>query len=345
MVTRKTKMLLSLATIFSGLRLTKAYINNRNSHRSLKSRFIENQVLPIINTKEKLANPKVFADSFNPDRLQPTKQRLPRRWQRRFQIQAMTGYSLKTYHVQADSDHRAETIILYLYGSVEGIEMPYLHWQFLSRLANYTTASIYVPEIPSPLAHSVDTIYQALENYYRDLLEAYDAKQIVVLGASLGASIALGFNDYLYREKLPLPLHTALISPILSTKIGNYVSSHADQHDVVLAPYGLEKLMARLAGNRDLDDPLVNPIATDFSHQSSLSLYVGGNELLLDSCRQFLARANRVQHRIFYQEFPEMFHLFQLYDLTESYQLFDYIARFLYSDSQMHNNNKKTQSS
>lgn len=98
---------------------------------------------------------------------------------------------------------------------------------------------------------------------YRSLLNAYDAKDIVVNGISAGGNLAAALVLRLRDEGLPLPAAAMLLTPEVDlTESGDSFHTNADL-DAVLS--SIMHINVLYANGHDLAHPYLSPLFADFS--------------------------------------------------------------------------------
>ena len=130
------------------------------------------------------------------------------------------------------------------------------------------------PEHPYPAA--LDDCMAA----YREVLKRYDAKSLVVGGASAGGNLAAALMLRARDEGLPLPAALLLLTPAVDvTRSGD---SHQTNRFLDVTLYGGADAISAYAGGEDPTHPYVSPLFGDFSKGwPATFLTTGTRDLLL----------------------------------------------------------------
>lgn len=173
-----------------------------------------------------------------------------------------------------------------------------------------------------------------IETAYKALLSAGRApKQIVVIGDSAGGALAL---SSLYRWRaagLPLPGGIALLSPILDARAESDTHHTLRGRDPLFLANGVEnctQCFQLYAGDADLSDPLLSPMAGDPTGLPPSLIHVGTREVLLGDSARFSEKSRQAGADVTLRVFDGMFHLFhQHWRLAEAKAAHQDIADFI----------------
>ena len=199
-----------------------------------------------------------------------------------------------------------DRLIFYLHGGAYVCGPNRFHWPMLAELARDTGITVAVvryglaPERPFPA--SIDdamTAYCHFQNRYAD---------ICILGDSAGGGLALATALKIKDENLPSPSRLVLLSPWLDITLSNPEIA-AVKNDPFLATGALVPISSAYAAGHDPTDPLLSPIHGDFSGLPPILLFCGTAEILAPDCRRFKKMAAAAGVKLFYEEWPDMFHV------------------------------------
>ena len=99
------------------------------------------------------------------------------------------------------------------------------------------------------------------------LRHTYDDCDIVLVGDSAGAQIALGYVQLM--EAFPIKRIVA-ISPMVDMTLANPDIENDAKHDPVLSLNAMPDLIEAIRGSHDIVEPIVSPINGNFDHQKIL---------------------------------------------------------------------------
>ncbi|WP_375394383.1 alpha/beta hydrolase [uncultured Sphingomonas sp.] len=181
-----------------------------------------------------------------------------------------------------------------------------------------------VPEHPFPAA------IDALEAFWRALLDIRDAGTVAWAGDSAGANLALAGLVRCARLGWPLPARVALLSPWtdLAARGDSYASRAAA--DPLHTRDGLLAMARAYLNGADPLDPLASPIAADMAGWPPMLVQVGDREVVLDDARGLVVRAAAGGDARL-SVWPGMIHVFQQFaaELPEARAAIAEIGAFL----------------
>jgi acetyl esterase/lipase len=223
----------------------------------------------------------------------------------RVESKQVAGRSVWTLHPRQQSSPR---VIVYLHGGAYIYNLISLHWYLIGQLAKRTGASVVVPDYPlAPRDSCLDT-HAFMGVVYRQLLEEHAAKDILFMGDSAGAGLALSFVQQLKKENQVLPEQVFLLSPWLDVSMGHPDLLLFEKHDRMLGINGLQLAGASYAGELDVQNYRVSPLFGEMIGLPEISIFTGTHDILHVDARELRRKlqVERVSHK--YYEYPGMVH-------------------------------------
>ena len=200
-------------------------------------------------------------------------------------------------------------LLLYLHGGGYVCGPNAYQWRMISRLTNDLEATAVVPLYRVAPEHTHPAASQDAIRVYDDLLATHHARQIIILGDSAGAGLALSVAQQLRETGRPMPWKLVLISPWLDVELTNPEIEPLVDLDPCLAPEGLREAGRLYAGETPTSDPHVSPIHGDLAGLPPTQLLIGTHDILLADCRKFHERAQATDGFVLeYHEAQDMFH-------------------------------------
>lgn len=192
---------------------------------------------------------------------------------------------MKVYHLGMSGKNKR--CVLFLHGGSYISEISLRHWVFLDLLASLTDAEYIVPIYPLAPTHDYDEAYMALGDLYKDILKRYDPEDIIIMGDSAGAGLALGFCESLPEEDLPKPSRVIAISPLVDLSLRNPEIKNYFDLDPLLAPWGVAQVGELWADGDDVLSPRLSPLYGDISALPPVTITVGTREILYPDVIRF----------------------------------------------------------
>jgi len=149
---------------------------------------------------------------------------------------------------------------------------------------------------------------------YRWLLDSgYEADNIVLVGESAGANLAIEATLRQMRVKEPLPAAVVAMSPISDlAATGASLTANAGTDPVINAAQ-LDLIRKAYLGTRSPTDPMVSPLYADLTGFPPLLIQVGEGEALLDDSRRLADKARAAGVDVEIEIWPGMIHEWQIF--------------------------------
>lgn len=227
----------------------------------------------------------------------------------------------------------AATRILFLHGGCYTFEMAPQHWSFLEALVHRLQCRIDVPIYPLAPEHTAPDVFAVLMPLYRKLAAEGSAESFHLMGDSAGGGLALAMAQALAGEGLPQPRALVLLSPWVDLALRDEEIAGLERHDVMLSAPGLRECGRLYAGEWGVDDPRVSPLRGDFRGLAPMTVFIGGHDILVPSCRRLRARAEEQGVQVHYFEAAGMSHDWMLMPIPEAERVKDEIARAVLEDA------------
>ena len=168
-------------------------------------------------------------------------------------------------------------------------------------------------------------------NTYRSMLETTQAQDIVFMGDSAGANMALVMTMTAARTGIPLPARHVLISPGLDMTVTNPETRAAARSDPWLdIPGGLEAVRLYCAGI-DAEDWRISPSNGDLSVLPPTLVFSGTRDMLYPDTVLFIEKARAAGVEIELVVGQGMIHVWPLIEMPETRVARDRIVDWLQS--------------
>jgi acetyl esterase/lipase len=226
---------------------------------------------------------------------------------RKFRVEGnkVAGRWVWTLHPRQSSSPR---VIVYLHGGAYIYNIISLHWYLIGQVAKRTGASVIVPDYPLAPRYSCLDTHAFMDVVYQQLLEKHVAKDLLLMGDSAGAGLALAFVQQLRDKKQALPAQVSLISPWLDVSMGHPDLALFEKHDRMLGIKGLQLAGGSYAGELDVKDYRVSPLFGELSGLPEISIFTSTHDILHVDALELRAKlqSEGISHK--YYEYPGMVH-------------------------------------
>jgi len=202
----------------------------------------------------------------------------------------------------------SEKVIFYLHGGAYIFNISKYHWNFVEHLLKETYTTIIVPDYPLVPSANCTDVYNFIETIYDEYFKEFPSNEIVFMGDSAGAGLALGFAQNLRNKKKKQPSQIIMLSPWLDVTMSNSGINILEKKDKVLGAKGLKMVGEAYADTTDKMDFRVSPIYGNFYGLGKISVFIGTNELFYADTQELRDLLTKQNIPINYFEYPEMFH-------------------------------------
>jgi len=196
--------------------------------------------------------------------------------------------------------------LLYLHGGAYTRNIIRYQWDMIARLCELTGAEAIVPDYPL----APDSSWQSTQGYVRDVWEHFmSTDNAMVIGDSAGAGLALALTQSLMSDNQPQPEQTILLSPWLDLQGNDPLVNTIAPSDPMLEPAGLRAAAELFAAGTPLNHPGPSPLYGPIMGLQGVSVFAGGNDILLPDARALKQRCSDNSLPVNYYEYPAMFHV------------------------------------
>jgi len=153
------------------------------------------------------------------------------------------------------------------------------HWDTVEKIAKHTNHTIWLCDYPKAPESKISKISQNIDLVYDKALGKFPAKQITLIGDSVGGTLIIALTQRLIQEGIELPLRLMLISPLMDASMSNPQIDIIDEIDVMLSKIGVFSAMKMCAENNDLKNPIISPINGSFNGFPHTILFLAENDI------------------------------------------------------------------
>ncbi len=166
----------------------------------------------------------------------------------------------------------SKPVLLYIHGGAYYKNFSKLHWMAMAEWAKETGCGIVAPNYPMLYKYTVKDAHPLMLLLYRQLLERFPAKRIIIAGDSAGGGFSLALAQELKADSIDLPSRLILISPWVDVTGGD---DALQEYDTFLNLEVLRLVGADWAGELDVHNPIVSPLYGDMQGLPPTELYSG----------------------------------------------------------------------
>ncbi len=203
----------------------------------------------------------------------------------------------------------SDKVVLYLHGGAYYWNVSKYNWSFTEELLKETNATFIIPDYPLAPHSTCEQVFDFMSELYQELTSKYHPDNIIIMGESAGAGLALGFTMFLRNEDIPQPSQLLLLAPWLDVTMSNPEILKVDKRDRILGIKGLQIAGKGYAGGINTSNYKISPINGDLSNLARISIFVGTHDLFVADARKLKDKAHSLGIPLKYYEYPKMFHI------------------------------------
>ncbi|MCK8058377.1 MULTISPECIES: alpha/beta hydrolase [unclassified Fusibacter] len=223
----------------------------------------------------------------------------------------------------------SKTHILYFHGGGYLFEISTMHWRFVDKMTNHMNCKTTVIQYPLAPENTFEDTYRVVEAMYKQLTKDTEGEQIILMGDSAGASLAMGLTHKLVKEKnTPLPNQLIMFSPYLDMTLSTPGMADEEAYDHMLSMELLEHSAKVFAGGHPLQSELLSPLFGDLTKLPQTAVFYGTHELFYKDCLR-LKEMTRHQNNFQFYEYKDMQHVWMLFPIEEQTQVLEDILEFI----------------
>ena len=214
---------------------------------------------------------------------------LPRYMYRKFAVQRVEHKGFPVFVIRSRNiKKRGRQGILFLAGG-GGLSRPMsIHFDTVTRLIQETGATVYFAYYPLAPKENVRGALAWLEDVYQAIQRRYLPRNIVFVGDSAGANLALSLS---YRvSKKPAKVIAISPAPGLTNGRDREIRKAMETTDPLLNVEMNDLIAERWSKDVPLDDPDINPEGIDYSNFSDILMFYGSHELFYPHVKRLVQR-------------------------------------------------------
>ncbi|GAB2955712.1 alpha/beta hydrolase [Hymenobacter coalescens] len=163
----------------------------------------------------------------------------------------------------------------FVYGPTE------INWHGVARLARQTQLKAYLLDYPKAPENQIGAINRSLDEAYAYLRERYAARNIILLGDSVGATLLTLLVQRLLRTPSPaLPNSLILVSPVADASLANPDAAALDKRDIMLSVAGARSAKQLCAGSTPLQSEEISPLYGRFQGFVPTYLFIAERDIM-----------------------------------------------------------------
>ncbi len=290
--------------------------------RSLKSRFI-NLLLKSFGAKKMFASFNANVDSAEGFQAAVDQARAagdyssepPEKLAQKYPTEMIDvdGFGLTLLEVGAN-----KKVVYFLHGGAYVLGIGKVHWDFMEKVGKSADCHVAVFDYPIAPEFKAETAVDRSQKAFEVLVERYGAENVVLMGGSAGAGLAMGLSLKLRDEDKPQPSKVILLYPWLDVTMSHSEARGLEDKDLLLEVDGLIACGQHYAGDLGVEHPYVSPWFGSLENLPPTKIFTGSWDVLHPEGRDFAKKLKGAGNQAELFVYDQMQHAWLLFDMPES---------------------------
>lgn len=211
-----------------------------------------------------------------------------------------------------------EKVVYFLHGGAYVLGIGSAHWDLMEKVGQSADCHVAVFDYPLAPEHTAEMALEQSQKAYMILVERYGAENVILMGGSAGAGLAMGLALKLRDESQSLPGQVVLLYPWLDVTMSHPEAKDFEKKDLLLGIDGLIACGKHYAGELGVEHPYVSPWFGDTAGLPPIRIFSGDCDLLHPEGRDFVHKVNSAGGNAELFVFEGMQHAWVIFDMPES---------------------------
>ncbi len=225
-----------------------------------------------------------------------------------------------------------EKVVYFLHGGAYVLGTGSAHWDLMERVGKQADCHVAVFDYPLAPEHTAEMVLERSQDAYLMLVERYSAENVILMGGSAGAGLAMGLGLKLRDEKQPLPAKIVLLYPWLDVTMSHPEARGFERKDLLLGVDGLIACGKFYAGEMGVEHPYVSPWYGNTADMPPVAIFTGTCDVLHPEGRDYAQKIISMGGHAELFTFEEMQHAWVIFDMPESMDAISKVSHFINSD-------------
>ncbi len=193
---------------------------------------------------------------------------------------ANTFSVLNSRITEIKTSKKSDKLILFIHGGAFVSGPVQHHWDAVKKIHNQTDFSVWLCDYPKAPESKINEISENIDAIYEKALETYDAKNILLLGDSVGATLIFSLVQRLIKKGNKTPSKIIAITPVMDASLSNSEIKDVDKKDPILSKLGVLSAKKMCAENEGLTVSNISPINGSFNHFPETLLFLAEYDIM-----------------------------------------------------------------
>ncbi len=170
-------------------------------------------------------------------------------------------------------------LLIFIHGGAFVSGPTQLHWDAIKQIFKKTDHNIWMCNYPKAPEHTISMISKEIDAIYAHALEKFDAKNITLIGDSVGGTLITALTQRLIQQWKALPRKLILVCPVFDATFSNPEIDAIEKTDVILSKCGVLSAKKMCTENNNLTDEKISPINGSFKNFPETTFFLATNDI------------------------------------------------------------------
>lgn len=154
-----------------------------------------------------------------------------------------------------------------------------LHWEAIRKIYQASNHTIWMCDYPKSPESDITKISMNMDSVYTAALANYEARNITLLGDSVGGTLITALTQRILQRKQNIPHKLLLVCPVFDATFSNPAIEAVERTDVMLSKVGVVSAKRMCAGTISLSDEMISPLNGCFEQFPTTILFLAENDI------------------------------------------------------------------
>lgn len=198
-----------------------------------------------------------------------------------FRQHPVRNFTIKsTVITEVKRSETSNNLLIFIHGGAFICGPAKHHWDTIQEIAKQSNHTVWMCDYPKAPEHKITAISENIDAIYHTALEKYPAKQIALIGDSVGGTLITALIQRLVKKNIEVPQKIILVSPVMDATMSNPEINKKDIIDPMLSKVGILSAKKMCAEHNDLSNPMMSPLNVSFDKFPTTILFLAENDIM-----------------------------------------------------------------
>jgi acetyl esterase/lipase len=215
----------------------------------------------------------------------------------------------------------SKNIILYCPGGSFVSGPAVFNWKSIAQIVKNTGVKAYMIDYPKAPEFQIEEINQNIDEIYLHFSKNHEAKNIILLGGSVGGTLMTLLVQRLLKNNKMLPKKLILITPVMDCSMTNNLIESIENQDIMYSKIGVVAAHKLCAGNIDLKNEAISPLYGTIKNFIPTFIFIAENDIQRPDAELFCEKLKKENIELTIEYGQGMPHIYPLLPVMKEAKL------------------------